>query len=64
MFHFASTASANEIVTALVNEPVEHPEEKEDCQGYEFVNIKGAPQNQSQKQKMKNLLLRFVHYVL
>jgi len=47
MFSSAATASGDEVVAAFVDEPMKHPEEKQNGKRYEFVNVKSASQNQS-----------------
>lgn len=60
----APRAPADQVVTALVNEPVDDPEAKEDREGDEFVDVEGRFEDQCKEEEVEDLLLGLVHYVL
>ena len=60
----ASWASADQVVTSLVYQPMYHPKPEEHCKWEELVHIKGRSEYESQQQKVKDLLLWLVHDVL
>jgi hypothetical protein len=45
VLEFTPAASTDEVVTSLIDEPMEDPKEEENCQGDEFVDVKGTPKD-------------------
>lgn len=59
-----SGAPADQIVAAFVDKPVNHTEKEQYRKSQHFVNVKSVAKYNRKKQKLEDLLLRFVHDIL
>ena len=64
MFPAPPAPPRHQVVTALISQPVHDPEEEQDCQREQFIEVQGRTEHDDDKEEVEELLLGFVQHVL